>query len=281
LRFTSQTIADALRSASQTGAQELTKPQHRQLASLGHLIERFAAACDQLRKRAEKMPELAPWLHELADAESCLLGGEGWFASAVTLGADRKLRVPASVVDRDVTAPLVDAWNRFHPDGQLPADAAIAAPPALRAAVWPALLRLRPLRDFWERALRRDALEALMQILPDAWLLDPAPLPPGAVIPRLELASWEAFAPAESSSSVAFSTSPAASDQQTPVHNSADLLAPLRGFPHAPHILTAHPSPTTPSLILSVYQRKANRTDWLGALALTSADSQPRIAHVG
>ena len=280
LRFTSQIIADALRNAAQTGTHELAKQQRKQLASVGHLTERFAAACDQMRKRADKMPELSPWLRELASSESCALGGEGWFATAVTISGEGEMHVPAMIVDRTVSAPLAEAWNRFHPDRQISLDSAIEAPASFRAAVWPALLRLRPLRDFWERAMRRDALETLTHLLPDAWLLDPVPLPPGAVIPRLELASWNAWdSLAPSVPSITFTTAPAAADHHTEVHSTADLRAALDQFPTAPHILTAHRS-VTPSLLLSISRRSGTRTDALGALVLTSLDAQPQIARV-
>jgi hypothetical protein len=51
-------------------------------------------------------------------------------------------------------------------------------------------LRLPALQERWERLLRRNHLESLKKVLPDAWILDPTPVPPGAVIRGLEISEW-------------------------------------------------------------------------------------------
>lgn len=53
-----------------------------------------------------------------------------------------------------------------------------------------ALLWNQNLRGFWRRELGEGFLERLCQIVPYTWLVDPAPLPPHAAIPRLDLTDW-------------------------------------------------------------------------------------------
>ncbi len=62
--------------------------------------------------------------------------------------------------------------------------------PALEEKLWFALFWLKPLESFWVRALGEGTLKALREVIPQTWLLDPQPLPPHAVIPGLEIHSW-------------------------------------------------------------------------------------------
>lgn len=54
-----------------------------------------------------------------------------------------------------------------------------------------ALLHLPALRPFWSQELRQQHFEALRALVPQAWLLDAAAVPPGAVIQGLDTVSWE------------------------------------------------------------------------------------------
>jgi hypothetical protein len=54
-----------------------------------------------------------------------------------------------------------------------------------------ALLHLPALRPFWSQELRQQHFEALKTIVPQAWLLDTAAMPPGAVMQGLGVSSWE------------------------------------------------------------------------------------------
>jgi hypothetical protein len=54
-----------------------------------------------------------------------------------------------------------------------------------------ALLHLPALRPFWRQELRLQHFEALRTLVPQAWLLDSAQVPPGAVIQGLGSVSWE------------------------------------------------------------------------------------------
>ncbi len=66
--------------------------------------------------------------------------------------------------------------------------------PALEEKLWFALFWLRPLESFWIRALGDPVFRALREVIPQTWLLDPQPLPPHAVIPGLEVQSWQEVA---------------------------------------------------------------------------------------
>jgi hypothetical protein len=53
-----------------------------------------------------------------------------------------------------------------------------------------ALLWNRNLQEFWRQELGEGFLKQLKQLTPYTWLLDPAPLPPHAAIPELNLTDW-------------------------------------------------------------------------------------------
>jgi hypothetical protein len=53
-----------------------------------------------------------------------------------------------------------------------------------------ALLWNRNLREFWRRELGESFLNRLLQLVPYTWLVDPAPMPPHAAIPELNLTDW-------------------------------------------------------------------------------------------
>lgn len=53
-----------------------------------------------------------------------------------------------------------------------------------------ALLHLPALRDFWRQELRQAHFTALCGSIPQAWIMAPAPVPPGAVIHGLGITSW-------------------------------------------------------------------------------------------
>ncbi len=70
---------------------------------------------------------------------------------------------------------------------------ASASLPWLRDPAWTALLRLPALGLVWMKDLRASHFEHLLQVLPQAWVMDATPLPPGTTIPGLELPSWPAL----------------------------------------------------------------------------------------
>ena len=66
--------------------------------------------------------------------------------------------------------------------------------PFLEEKLWFALFWLRPLREFWRRELSERHFLRLQKAIPYTWLVDPAPLPPIAVLPRLEVHGWDEVA---------------------------------------------------------------------------------------
>lgn len=53
-----------------------------------------------------------------------------------------------------------------------------------------ALLWNRNLREFWRQELGEGFLNRLLQLAPYSWVVDPAPMPPHAAIPELNLTDW-------------------------------------------------------------------------------------------
>jgi hypothetical protein len=53
-----------------------------------------------------------------------------------------------------------------------------------------ALLWNRNLHDFWRQELGEGFLARLKKLVPYTWIIDPAPLPPQAAIPELNLTDW-------------------------------------------------------------------------------------------
>jgi hypothetical protein len=66
--------------------------------------------------------------------------------------------------------------------------------PFLEEKMWFALFWMRPLREFWRRELGEKHFFKLQQFIPYTWMIDPTPLPQHAVIPELEIYSWDELA---------------------------------------------------------------------------------------
>jgi hypothetical protein len=54
-----------------------------------------------------------------------------------------------------------------------------------------ALLWNRNLRAYWHRELGESFLQRMLKLVPYTWIVDPAPLPPQAAIPELNLTDWQ------------------------------------------------------------------------------------------
>jgi hypothetical protein len=63
--------------------------------------------------------------------------------------------------------------------------------PYLEEKLWLALFWSRPLQEFWRQEIGEKGQKLLQRIIPYSWVLDPAPLPPHAVIPELNIQSWQ------------------------------------------------------------------------------------------
>ncbi len=66
--------------------------------------------------------------------------------------------------------------------------------PQLEEKLWFALFWMKPLREFWIRQLTQRGFDQLQKVIPYTWLLNPEPLPPQAVYPRIEAQSWDEVA---------------------------------------------------------------------------------------
>src|SRR5438093_7400259 len=53
-----------------------------------------------------------------------------------------------------------------------------------------ALLWNRNLRDFWRQQLGESFFQRLLKLVPYSWIVDPAPLPPHAALPEINLTDW-------------------------------------------------------------------------------------------
>ncbi len=63
--------------------------------------------------------------------------------------------------------------------------------PWIEEKMWLAFFWSRPLREFWRRELSERNWLILQKHIPLSWGLDPAPLPHHAVLPWLNISSWE------------------------------------------------------------------------------------------
>ena len=62
--------------------------------------------------------------------------------------------------------------------------------PYLEEKLWFGLFWSRPLQKFWQRELRASHWSKLKSMIPQTWIMDPAPVPHHAVIPALEIQDW-------------------------------------------------------------------------------------------
>ncbi len=269
---------------------ELPKARRKSLSSIGHLVERFAATCDRLRAHVSDhfMPDLRPWLRPMANLESCSLRGDGLIVCLLQMSGDKFQLYPLALPATHALS-AVELWMRSHPNASesLPPMLPIAEA-SVNSPLWPALMHLRPLREFWERELRRSAVESLLEILPNAWLLDPTPLPPGTVIPKLELASWSDLSTLRETqrhfviASVSREDSPMALDNSMPEAQWQQMLeAALHSATSNPKILLELTPPSSDTkTLLSFYSKISARVDWLGAVAVSNEGAQYHLHRV-
>lgn len=141
---------------------ELPRAQREAVESAGYRVTRWAAARGVLQARVAKnrVPGtlgefLAHWLPNLAAGEAA---AEFW-----------------------LSFDLAQAGVKLT-GGSIP----MANSPVERG-----LLHLPALRAFWNQELRQQHFAALRSLVPRAWLLDDAAVPPGAVIEGLNAVSWD------------------------------------------------------------------------------------------
>lgn len=81
------------------------------------------------------------------------------------------------------------SWARAHAEGAI--DLSAPFKPHLEEKAWSALFWMHPLRETWRRELRDSHWRYLQNLIPYTWLVNPEPLPDHAVLPRLEIQSFE------------------------------------------------------------------------------------------
>lgn len=146
------------------GAAELPRPLLKLLRPIGHECHLWSQSAAQLAGRVSRdrlPPELSTFL-------------QSWLPKTVP-------EMPVG----DFTVLFAETSRGWQ--------IASSSLPWLQIPAWTALLRLPALGSLWLRELRASHFEHLLQVLPQAWVVDAMPLPPGAVIPGLELPSWAAL----------------------------------------------------------------------------------------
>ena len=116
------------------------------------------------------------------------------------VGAERVKSVEEYLPAEGSTYRFFEAFDypqltRFK-DGWQPGQRPLTPPlkPYLEEKLWLALFWSRPLQEFWRQEIGEKGQKLLQQIIPYSWVLDPAPLPPHAVIPELNIQSWDELA---------------------------------------------------------------------------------------
>jgi hypothetical protein len=120
-----------------------------------------------------------------------------------------------------------------------------------------ALLCNRNLSDIWRQQLGEGFFKKLQALMPYSWIVDPAPLPPHAGIPRLEITDWQqlkALSQRERDLILKISGFSENSWGARGVYLGSDLAAPewsaavdeaLRAFPRNPYVLQRYHRPAS------------------------------------
>lgn len=66
--------------------------------------------------------------------------------------------------------------------------------PYIEEKLWLALFWLKPLEEFWHRELGGRYFRELQKLIPYSWVVNPEELPPTAVLPRLNVQTWNEVA---------------------------------------------------------------------------------------
>lgn len=88
-----------------------------------------------------------------------------------------------------VNIPHAKEWIAASAAGTL--DMSPAPVSHIEEKIWMALFWMPGLQEVWKKLLRGAHYERLRRMIPFSWVVDPAPLPPQAALPRLELHGWE------------------------------------------------------------------------------------------
>lgn len=261
-------------------AVELPKKRVRDLHSIGHKVERFLAARGQWWKQARK-PEfeaLPSWARGLDAPPVGCLAGEGVFACGLVLTGE-SIRMPHVILSHSRTGRFWELWRSIDHEAPAAPAAILSVPSDANDPLWLALLRLRPLREFWDRELRRATVDALLGMLPDAWMLDPARVPEGAVIPRLELPAWSELRHYRTTGRTFSITGMQTGgqevilDAESPPEAWDEATAEaLAAFHHQPRVLVDRSAIVEEGSlpVVAFYQKSGARVEMLGTMVLTT-----------
>ncbi|WP_395732205.1 hypothetical protein [Prosthecobacter sp.] len=144
--------------------EQLPRSQREAVDSAGYRVMRWMAARDVLQARVAKGRIAGPLGAFLAY----------WLSLAPAKGAVSDLWLSFSYTQDQAKLKLVGG-----------------SPTLAHAPLEQALLHLPALRSFWSQELRLQHFVALRTLVPQAWLMDSAQVPPGAVIQGLDAVSWE------------------------------------------------------------------------------------------
>lgn len=147
----------------------LPRSVSQRLRTFGHALARLEIASDVLRRRFDKgqtvlglTPEwFENWSGNSVDGERQVHGARRWSASIEL--KDKQWVVTGLGEAGGISTSCALVLMQLH---------------------------LPVLRDFWRKELRAHRAALLQRVLPRVWPLEPAPLPPGAVIGGLRLSSW-------------------------------------------------------------------------------------------
>jgi hypothetical protein len=84
---------------------------------------------------------------------------------------------------------LADEMLKMAQEGDLDFSPPLKA--FLEEKLWLVLFWSPQLQDFWRSALNTEHFNLLQRCIPQGWVVDPAPLPPFAVYPGLNIQSWQ------------------------------------------------------------------------------------------
>lgn len=143
----------------------LPRPLRAAVESAGYRVMRWAAAREVLQARVTK--------GRIAGALGEFLAH--WLPAALVTASSDELRLTFTVMPEQIRLSG--------------GSAAFVASPLEHA-----LLHLPALRSFWRNELRQQHFAALTAIVPHAWLMDAAAIPPGAVIHGLGITAWDQLA---------------------------------------------------------------------------------------
>ena len=138
---------------------------------------------------SEEAATYRPEMEWLAARLRSLRGTSAWSVSDVSSRSSWHGEVYRFFEMFDLPAiPCAEGLFRDAEEGKV----RISPPPKaqLEEKLWMALFWMAPLREFWLRQLGERGVQSLQKWFPYTWILDPTPLPPHAVHPRLEIQDW-------------------------------------------------------------------------------------------